>query len=293
MADHLAAFAATLTGTSGTVAPVQDGLLSALADGFQLPAKYAITAVWAGSGDEGNGDAASGYVDTMDLSAAQLEAPSMLAAGYPAVLPIGDLNHAVPIGAASPDQAFYPLCDYALAVQDWSAGPIELKAGESLRMRATMRAASLRAFGLAWLCDRFEAVPPGQIYAIPYQNSGSTVPTSGSWTQVGLQLSQPLPAGLWGIVGLQHVQTGVLAARLQLAGSPMSPGTLAVPNVRSQVGPALATGRRGLLGKFNSYALPTLQVLAPGAGTTPVWPAPLAPFTGVLHVVKLGEGPGC
>jgi hypothetical protein len=128
---------------------------------------------------------------------------------------------------------------------------------------------------LLWVADRLEAVPAGDNYWIRYTaqaaDSGDT-PMGDKWKSVKVKFEQTLGAGRYAVIGFQHQCDGLLCARLVFGTQLFRPGTLAVPLTQPMEYGSRPSGARthsmfydgslGVLGYFDSYAPPQIEVLA-------------------------------
>jgi hypothetical protein len=109
----------------------------------------------------------------------------------------------------------------------------------------------------------------------------------GAWSAVGtINFDQSLPQGLYTVVGFEHWSPGALAARLVFPGMHMRPGTLSMAGGTTTFQASKRTDRIfyeggiGVYGSFNSFAPPSLEVLAANADTL---------HEGYLTVIRTGD----
>ncbi len=177
-------------------------------------------------------------------------------------------------------------------LQFLGGGALRFPAGESLRVQVVAESSLAGALALVFIQDRHEPIPAGPIYTLMFKSpaSGATTPVSGLWTSSLLEWSDQLPAGKYAIIAMEYVPDSVssnagLAARLVLAGQTLRPGTLAIPGLDGQNSRYVYDRSFGVLGTFDSFAMPGLEVL--WTGTTPA-----TGFHGFVQVVKIADASG-
>ncbi len=180
------------------------------------------------------------------------------------------------------------------ALQFLGGGALRFPAGESLRVQVTVESSTLTgAFALIFLQDRFEPIPQGPIYTIMFKSpgSGATTPANGLWTPSLVEWSDQLPAGKYAIIAMEYVPDSAsspnfgLAARLILSGQTLRPGTLGITGLDGQNSRYMYDHRFGVLGTFDSFAMPSVEVLWTGS-------SPATGFHGFLQLVKIADANG-
>ena len=250
---HLACgFASIANGTSyGLVAGAVDSGLTLLPSSFYLAGKKQRLLQAA--------------VMQTNLTAAQIDAPSLRNLGLPEIYP-------GIAAAAIPDR-------YAVAEYGPNGPQIQANEGFGVRISAGGAAAADAFFGL-WITDGFKNAPPGPVTTVPCTAAITAV--KGSWVMGALTPATTLQAGSWEIVGMELVASNSWAGRLVIPGSnnTMRPGVLAV-TAYGRVGQTQNNryGRFGSFGTFNSNQLPALEIFGLAAGAA----APVA----YLDLVKI------
>lgn len=159
-------------------------------------------------------------------------------------------------------------------VQFLTGQPIALAENEILQVQAQLSLggehtiSALTVNVIVFLADRFVAAPAdGQLFWIGGGGSGTANPLQWTPVQASGGTGGALPAGTYGVVALEHRSTTAIAARLQFPGATYRPGVISVQSEFSQTNPAFYTGPFGLLGTFESFAPPILEVLCASADT--------------------------
>jgi hypothetical protein len=265
MGFHLAAYYDQYDseGSSKQLPPVTDMFLPSTPDGFLLPSPMKIVAAYVTSGSP-----TFGGIGT--LTRAAITAPSLRRVAYPYIRPA---STSVP-EKTDPN------------VMNLVAHPITIPASESVGVLASIgpSADGGPAYALLWLCDQLVPAPPGEAFVLRFQATSSAM-TVGAWSAVGtISFDQSLPPGAYTVIGFEHWCQEAVAARLVFPGSPMRPGTLSVGG--ASFDPAKRTDRLfyegglGCYGIFNSFAPPSLEVLANYPDTE---------HEGYLTVIRTGD----
>ncbi len=178
--------------------------------------------------------------------------------------------------------------------------PLPLPAGESVRLKANRGSAGVVA-GLLFFADRVELPPAGPRYIVKGSAANTAVVPAApaaylaSWSPLPVAWNEQLPAGRYKIVCFEFIAgaagTGTaapIAARLVLAGQTFRPGTLAFPMVggKYQNSRYLYDSAFGVLGEFESFAMPSVEVLENGNA------ASTYDFTVYMHVVRVADAAG-
>ncbi len=210
------------------------------------------------------------------LKRARISAPTLAQVIAPGIRPLGS--------AASPpsDPPLMTLVDH----------PLPLPAGEAVTVVAEATANDTIVAALLFLRERFDPAPPGPVYVLRGATpaAGATSPVSATWTPILLDWDQPLPAGRYAIVWLQYVvpveaSSRAIAARLVLADQVLRPGTLAQATTSDIPNRQMQDGVFGVLGTFESFAMPTVEVL--NIGATPSTTAEIS-----LGLIRLTDAQG-
>ena len=132
-----------------------------------------------------------------------------------------------------------------------------------------------------WLSDGLVPLPPGDMFwvAAPLSFAATDIRTGG-WSAFYDDSRSPLPAGKYAVVGFDYHAVDpestnkdpTLAARLVFPGQAWRPGIAAVNGQYTRNECAAYDGRLGVLGFFDAFAPPTLEVFAIGTPTAPIKP---------------------
>lgn len=199
------------------------------------------------------------------LRRVRLSAPTLAQVIAPAVRPVAGVSLAGAFPSPPSDPPLMVVADH----------PLPLPAGEALTVLAEAAVDSTIVAALLFLRERFEPVPPGPMYILRGQQpaSGATTPTQYVWSPINIEWDQPLPAGRYAIVWIQYVAAATLnnypqAVRLVLADQVLRPGAIAQVAVADTPNRQMQDGVLGLLGTFESFAMPTVEVLNFGSAPT-------------------------
>jgi hypothetical protein len=142
--------------------------------------------------------------------------------------------------------------------------PLTLNAVEEVQILMNIGgAANAFNYGILFWGPSMEAAPSGDIYTL---HGVSTTPvTANAWSQVQVTWDQNLPAGTYAVVGSQVQSTNAIAHRFTFKDQVWRPGFLSVTSVTNITEGSYYSGGWGLLGKFNTYTMPIIEVLANAA----------------------------
>jgi hypothetical protein len=262
---HLAAYSSSIT-NEGDVTAVTDMYLPSNSNGFLLPSPMKIVAAYATAAE-------GALAATAGLMGAAITAPSLARVAYPYIRPV---SHNV--GELTDPN-----------VMNLISNPITLPASDFVGIHAFTDGTST-AYALLWLCDQLSPVPAGEKFTLRFTATAST--TAQVWSAVGtVKFDQSLPPGAYTVVGFEHWSPNAIAARLVFPGMHMRPGTLSMAGT-------LGTGNRfpsnkrtdrifyegglGVYGTFNSFAPPSIEVLASANGTN-------SAHEGYLTLIRTGD----
>ena len=120
------------------------------------------------------------------------------------------------------------------------------------------------AFAATWISDTPVQPVTGNMFKL--RMTTSIVTGAGLWNNGDGTLAERLPFGNYQVVGLQTYGTGVFASRLIFSDSANRPGNVG-RSAQGTWGDGLFTnGRMGLLGTFQNYTVPRLEIF--GHATT-------------------------
>lgn len=186
-----------------------------------------------------------------DGIAAQLQSPSLRRLVNPDVMPLWtgtNFNHTMP------------------PYHDFKENPIELVRSEKLNALIDNDGNAAYGVGLVWLADGTPIPVTGQIRTLKCTMTGGA--TAYAWTNQALTLSQTLPAGRYGVVGMQIRPASVdqmIAARLSFVGGAWRPGIIAGVSMIDRRPEIFRNGKLGIWGEFEFDQPPTCDYLTIGA----------------------------
>lgn len=149
---------------------------------------------------------------------------------------------------------------------DFKANPLELERSEKLNALIDNAANSAYGVFLVWLADGTPVPVSGDIRTLKATMTGGS--TAYAWTNQALTLSQTLPAGKYGVVGMQVRPASVdqmIAARLSFVGESWRPGIIAGVSAIDQRPEIFRNGHLGVWGEFEFDQPPTVDYLTIGA----------------------------
>ncbi len=242
---HLVAFAAAnpTANALNRLTAIADSVLAAAGTTGLVPSRnLEIAGAYAGADDSG----------TASLVRALLTAPTLAQVITPAIRPIA------PAAVPASDAPLQVLVDH----------PLPLPAGEAMGVVAEVNAADSTVAAVVLLRDKHDPLPPGPLYTLRGVNaSGAVDPTASIWSQIAVDWAQQLPAGRYAIVWMQYAAGAAavpIAAHLVLADQTLRPGCLAQTTSSALPNRQMQDGVFGVFGTFESFAMPTVEVLQLG-----------------------------
>lgn len=237
---HLLGFASTLAASAGyqAVNAIADAVFARTNAGadFQIPRDMHILGAGAG---------AAANVRT------RLVTPTFALKGYPQVVPIeGTL-----LPATNPN------------FMDFTAAPLQLYQEEALHCDMESNSATLaRCF--VWICDTPDLDFTIQFKDLRWVRATASVTTvAGAWSSMGtIVFDEPMEGGNYAVYGMQAFFATALAARLVFPGQVMRPGCLGQATAVYRSAP-IFWGGMGLWGRFDTFALPQLEVVDTASAT--------------------------
>lgn len=152
------------------------------------------------------------------------------------------------------------------AFNDMRERPLRCKGGEKLSVEALDNPAS--AVDQYVLCVFADAVPApvSTAGAIPYRFTTAAAAFSADvWGSRALVAEEDLLDGDYEILGGSVISTSAIMARLSIPGQDNKPPIGARDTRTDVLHPFFAPGQLGVLGRFNSKAFPTLELLCDAA----------------------------
>jgi hypothetical protein len=153
------------------------------------------------------------------------------------------------------------------ALVDYRQYPPTLPRLEEIQFNSTRAgAAALNSFAiLACQLGGMERVPAGQVYTMRGTGTGTAVALR--WTTIVTAWANTLPTGRYAVCALQVQSTTSVAARLIFENQQDRPGVPSTTSFNTISHPALEVGGMGVFGRFDSWAMPQIQVLCEAADT--------------------------
>ncbi len=186
------------------------------------------------------------------LVSSRVSAPSLRKVVSPHIVPTG---MRLPVGGDSTLPAI-------MSVADW---PWKVSSQEEIAIEVTRTGNTPRPIlGLLWFEDRREAVPAGDNYWIRGRVNapdGAAGDAAVGWDSASVTYEQTLAAGRYAVIGCVYKGDGTYAARLVFDDQVWRPGTLALNRGSDQIPDVFRNGSLGVLGRFESYSPPRLEVM--------------------------------
>ena len=186
-----------------------------------------------------------------DASRQRINVPNLREIGFPSIAPLGTGTTI----ASPPNLAVYG----DMGPMPNETDEISVEAVHSNVGAHVQWAVMLLKFG-------HMPVPSGRNYRL--RATASVTAVVGSWASGALTLDQNLPAGNYAITGIDAFGTNLLAARLIFPGGGWRPGCMARNSVSSVPHTLFNSGKLGVLGVFNTVAVPSLEVYAEAANSS-------------------------
>lgn len=197
------------------------------------------------------------YASGVNLTAARIQAPTLLSLAYPEIYPANDT-------------ADVPTVD--TVVDYYGHGPV-IPRNDPLSVAVSRGGADAQPCVCAlWMRKQFTPAPAGPSYKFPYTFTITLV--AGSWTAGTLTAVQQLPTGLYAVIGAQVLCNDAILARFVFPAQQsvpeqqvMRPGVLVQDaygdlTLMDPFGP----GKMGTFGVFDSVAPPSIEILGDAAG---------------------------
>lgn len=162
---------------------------------------------------------------------------------------------------------------------DYRNTPLRLKGLEEVVLDITNSAVtSGRATGVAGMdTGNYTPAPQGQVYTL--RGTSSTTAVANAWTQITMTWADTLPTGMYSCIGGMHASANGQAFRLVFENQTDRAGALSQATENLQTHEMFLFGGLGEWGKFHSYRMPNVEVLANGADASHVV---------LIDVVKIG-----
>lgn len=149
-------------------------------------------------------------------------------------------------------------------VYDLFATPLLLRALEEIQVNAVQTGAAAEQvwIGLGLETQRTPR-PPGQIFTM--RGTSTTAAAANTWTQIAVTWQDVLPAGLYALCGLEVSSANARFARAILEGQVWRPGSFSIQAVGNGNHERFKLGGLGEWGRFNSWAMPNIEVVCSAA----------------------------
>lgn len=231
---HVAAYAANTFGVTDFDAPaITDGILT-ISNNHILPDRpYQLY---------------GGWFSGANLTRVKIQTPHTRQIVPPVVLPIQ-------ASLLPPDRPHF---------YDRRSNPLMLNQVEEIQVLMSIGgAANAYNWGILFFGTSIDPAPSGEIYTL--HGTSTTAAVANAWTQVTVVWDQTLPAGTYVVVGTQVQSANGIAHRLIFRDQVWRPGFISVGAVTNITEPSYYYGGWGTLGKFNTFTLPNIEVLANAA----------------------------
>ena len=235
MSFHAAVYNASIAqNTDVDVAAVTDSILTIVNNHFLPQRNCELLFVGAASAN---------------MNRARIETPSIRQIARPFIRPVSGA-----VGWGYPQR---------LDIMGQNAVP--LRATEEISFIAQQTgAAAEQVFGLIGLGFGAYTRPVGSTYTI--RGTSTTAAGVRAWTQLaGVTWSDTLPAGVYAVIGMEHVSATGICARLIFEQQALRPGTPSIQAVGTGASDMFRNGNWGEWGRFNAYALPNIEVFCNAA----------------------------
>lgn len=139
-------------------------------------------------------------------------------------------------------------------------------------------AGAANCYSLLWVSDRAPTRDYRECRTL--RATSATVFADATWTQGTFTFDQTLPSGRYDILGMDIYGTNLLAARLVFPDGQAKPGVIAQQSIAEYNWQYWRFGNQGVLGSFDSTAIPYIEMMGTGVGTTQ---------TLLLDLVRVGD----
>lgn len=153
---------------------------------------------------------------------------------------------------------------------EWFHHPLSLNPIDENQILITQSAAvATQFFAGVWFGDGNWNVPQGDLFTI--RATATITLTANAWQGgAAITLDQPLPAGIYSVVGMDCWATNLAFARLVFPNQVWRPGIVAGAAESFIVSRYFRWGNLGEFGRFATFALPQLDTFATTAGSQAV-----------------------
>lgn len=163
-------------------------------------------------------------------------------------------------------------------IVDRRNNPFKLNAVEEVSLQANLGGAgSLPNVAVLFAGTSLDMVPAGDIYSLHGTSTTAAVPMQ--WTPINITWDQTIPAGNYTMIASQQQSTNAIAHRWVFKTAVMRPGFLSVTAIPNISEPSWYYGGWGILGTFNTYTYPQMEVLCNVADTA---------HDCVMNIIKVG-----
>jgi len=148
--------------------------------------------------------------------------------------------------------------------------PLVLTPGEPVRIRVSEGASGATdVVGLVWFTDGRVTPVEGEFFTL--RCNTSTVTSTFAWANTSLILTQTLPAGRYGVVGMGIYGGNIIAGRLVFVGLPWRPGVTADTSLTIARSRYFRFGNLGIWGEFTHDQPPTIDLLVAASASAIVF----------------------
>lgn len=146
---------------------------------------------------------------------------------------------------------------------DFRNNPFSIPTATEIAVESTNTGAGEVHWVGLWVAESVPMMRNGEVVTI--RLTSTTAATANVWSTLASALEQPLPGGNYEVVGMRVISaTGVLA-RLVFPGGGWRPGCICAATESVDDRSYFRAGKFGSFGFFNSFAIPTVQILCTGA----------------------------
>ncbi len=163
---------------------------------------------------------------------------------------------------------------------DRRSNPFKLNAVEEVSMQVNVGGtANALATAIMFWGQGITPAPAGDVFAL--HGTSTTAAVSLSWTQIAVTWDQTIPAGTYAVIGSQHQSTNALAHRFIFRDlqQVLRPGFASINALANISEPSYYFGGWGVLGTFNTYTYPNIEVFVNGTDNS---------HDVVMNIVRIG-----
>lgn len=153
------------------------------------------------------------------------------------------------------------------SVADYRNSPLNLRALEEIEVDGTHSTAGGARVTVGLFASWFPIMPAPMGDIITLRGTATTTLVVNAWTLLAVTWTDALPAGQYACIGLQVISTNGQLARLIFEDQVPRPGCVCNTDVTHQPHPMFTKGGIGVMGKFNSNRMPSVEMIGNVADT--------------------------